>query len=194
MIKHESQTLYMVRHCWRGIAVIVLFMTTLIVFPGAVVAQPYGKGVYGANVPYGSQTSLSISTGGNVSIQVTPTDVGVVGTGSNTVTVTSTDVVGYSLYIRALSNSSMVNGPASLPASANISNAALAVNTWGYNTVGSATNFTGITTSNVLVKSATGPYSSGDQTAFTYGVKVDNQKPAGNYVGSVVYTAAPQTD
>lgn len=194
MISRESYILYRAKQYWRGVGVVMLTIAAFCTFSGSAMAQPYGKGVYGANVPYGSQTSLSISTSGNVSIQVTPTDAGVVGTGSNTVTVTSTDVVGYSLYIRALSSSAMVNGPASLPASANISNLPLAVNTWGYNTVGSPTDFTGITTSNVLVKSATGPYSSGDQTTFTYGVKVDNAKPAGNYVGSVVYTAAPQTD
>ncbi|MCX6727593.1 MAG: hypothetical protein NTX11_02155 [Candidatus Saccharibacteria bacterium] len=163
-------------------------------FNSAVYAQPYGKGTYGANVPYGSQTSLSIATGADVSIQITPDDNGVIGTGNNIVTVTSTDVVGYTLYIRSLTSSDMTNGPAVLPASANITSLPLAVNTWGYNTSGSGTNFIGMTASNVLVKSASGPFSSGDPTTFTYGVKLDNQKPAGNYVTSVVYTAAPQTD
>ncbi len=170
-----------------------IFLAILAFGPKAF-AQPYGRGVYGADVPYGSQTSLSIATGGDVSIQVTPDDAGVLGTGDNIVTVTSTDVVGYSLYVRSLTTTNMANGPASLPASANGSPAPLSVNTWGYNTSGSTTDFTGMTLSNVLVNAPTGPFSSGDATTFKYGVKVDNQKPAGNYVTSVIYTAAPQTD
>ncbi|MEI6480804.1 MAG: hypothetical protein WCO19_00720 [Candidatus Saccharibacteria bacterium] len=157
-------------------------------------AQPYGKGTFGADVPYGSQTSLSIATGGNVSIQITPDDNAVLGTGTNLVTVTSTDVVGYSLYIRSLTSSNMTNGPAVLPASGNAVPGALSANTWGYNSNLSPTNFVGMTTANVLVKSGTGPFTAGDPTTFTYGVKIDNEKPAGNYVTSVVYTAAPQTD
>lgn len=155
-------------------------------------ANPYGTGVYGANIPYGSQTSLTIGTSGNVSIQITPTDAGTLGTANNTVTVTSTDVTGYKLYIRTLGSTNMTNGASVLPASVNGAPAALAANTWGYNTDASA-NFTGMTASDVLIKTATGPYSSGDPTTVTYGVKVDNAKPAGNYVTTVVYTAVPQT-
>ncbi len=172
-----------------------LALSLLVISVGNVAhAQPYGKGKYGENVPYGSQTSLSIATGGNVSIQITPDDNAVLGTGTNIVTVTSTDVVGYSLYIRSLTSTDMANGPAVLPASANAVPGVLTANTWGYNSNGSPTNFLGMTTSNVLVKSGTGPFTAGDPTTFTYGVKIDNEKPAGNYVTSVVYTAAPQTD
>ncbi len=156
-------------------------------------AQPFGTGVFGANVPYGGQTALTISTNGNVLIQITPTDAGTLGTASNIVTVTSTDVVGYKLYIRSLSSTNMVNGGSSLAASANVSPTTLVSNTWGYNTSGSSTNFTGITASDVIIKNATGPYSSGDNTTITYGVKVDNARPAGNYSTTVVYTAVPQT-
>jgi hypothetical protein len=155
-------------------------------------AQPYGVGLYGANVPYGGTTSLAISTGSNVTIQITPTSSGTLGTASNTVTVTSTDVVGYKLYIRALSSTNMVNGSSTIPASANGTLNTLATNTWGYNTDASS-NFLGMTASDTLIKSRTGPYSTGDATQVTYGVKVDNSKAAGNYVTSVVYTAVPQT-
>ncbi len=155
-------------------------------------AQPFGVGKFGANVPYGSQTSLTISTSGNVSIQVTPTDAGTLATASNTVTVTSTDVVGYQLFISALSSTNMTNGAYNLPASANGTPATLSNNTWGYNTDAS-TDFLGITTSEVMIKNATGPFSSGDNTTVTYGVKVDNAKPAGSYSTTVVYTAVPQT-
>lgn len=156
-------------------------------------AQPYGKGIYNENVPYGSQTSLSISTDGNVNIPITPTTSGVSASGASQITVTSTDVMGYKLYIRALSSTNMDNLGTPLPASANGTPAALAINTWGYNTDASS-NFVGISLSDVLIRSITVPASSGDITNVTYGIKLDLAKPAGNYVASVVYTAVPQTD
>ncbi len=157
-------------------------------------AQPYGKGKYNENVPYGSQTQLTISTNGDVNIPLTPTDAGVLGTGNSVVTVTSTDVVGFKLYVRTGDvAANLVNGASQIPASANGSPAALATNTWGYNTDGS-TNFVGLTTSDVLIKNAAGPYTSGNNTTVTYGVKIDNSKAAGRYAGNVLYTATPQTD
>jgi hypothetical protein len=177
----------------------ILFLGFLIIFlaiiaiPSVSYAQPYGKGVYGANVPYGSQTSLSISTNGNVNIPVTPTSTGVSASGTSQVTVSSTDVMGYKLYIRALNSTDMDNLGTPLPASANGSPAPLAINTWGYNTDASS-NFTGISLSDSLIHSKTGPISSGEITTVTYGVELDLAKPAGNYVASVIYTAVPQTD
>src|SRR5262245_25795042 len=96
-------------------------------------ANPFGTGKFGTNIPFGAETSLAINTSGNVTIQITPTDAGTLGTANNTVTVTSTDAVGYKLYIRALASTNMINGPQTLPTSANGVPAALANNTWGYN-------------------------------------------------------------
>lgn len=155
-------------------------------------ASPFGVGKFGENVPFGGQTSLTIATNGNVSIPVTPTDSGTLATGTSTVTITSTDVVGYKLYIRSSTSTNLGNGGSNLPASSNVSPAALAVNTWGYNTDAS-TNFAGTTLSDVLIRNRTGPYSSGDNTTVTYGLKIDNSKPAGNYSSTIVYTAVPQT-
>lgn len=174
---------------------IILLLGLLVFVLGwhrVVLASPFGVGVFGANVPFGGQTSLTIATSGNVSIGVTPTPSGTLATGASTVTVTSTDVVGYKLYIQALSNTNLVNGPNNLPASANVSPAALAANTWGYNTDAS-TNFAGITLAGVLIRTGTGPYESGDITTVTYGLKIDDSLPAGNYSTTVVYTAVPQT-
>ncbi len=171
-----------------------LAIVSLLVFVPATFAQPYGMGLYDSNVPYGNQTSLSIATSGNVTIpNITPTTSGVLGTGTSTVTVTSTDVVGYKLYVRSLTSTNMTNLGSNIPASANGSPAALAVDTWGYNTDAS-TNFVGMTLSDVLIKSLTGPASTGDVTTFTYGLKVDLAKAAGNYTTSVIYTAVPQTN
>ncbi len=172
----------------------IVIINILLIMSPSVFAQPYGMGKYDENVPYGSETSITISTNGNVTIPITPTETGTLGTSNSTVTVTSTDVVGYKLYIRASgATTNMINGPDTLPASANGSPAALAVNTWGYNTDGSS-NFVGIALTDTLIKNTTGPFSSGDNTTVTYGVKIDNSKPAGNYAATVLYTAAPKTD
>ena len=156
-------------------------------------ASPYGVGLYNADVPYGGETQISLATNGSINIPITPTDSGTLGSGSGTVTVTSTDVVGYVLYIRALTSSDLTNGAAVLGASSNISAGALATNTWGYNLDGSA-NFIGATTSDQLLRTRTGPFKNGDVTTVTYGVKVDNSKPSGSYSTTIMYTAIPQTD
>lgn len=174
------------------ILILILAMVFSLNMPSISYAAPYGKGVYGENVPYGGETTLSIATDGNVSIPITPTSSGVLATGTSSVTVTTTDVKGYKLYIRALSNTNMNNLGALLPASANGSPAALAVNTWGYNTDASS-NFVGMTLTDTLIRSLTIPASSGDVTVVTYGIKLDLAKPSGNYATTVIYTAVPQT-
>lgn len=158
-----------------------------------VFASPYGMGKYGSLVPYGGQTSLTISTSGNIAIPITPGPSAVLGTATGTVTVVSTDVRGYLLYIRGLNSSSLVAGVRSIPASVNTTAGALATDTWGYNMDGS-TNFFGIKTTDTLIKSLSGPAEAGDVTSVTYGVKVDNTQAAGNYTQTVMYTAVPQTN
>lgn len=180
----------------KSISIFVLLFTTVffaIYITSTSVAQPYSKGIYNVNLPYGDQTSLSIATNGNVDVPITPTLSGVLATGISTVTVTSTDVKGYMLYIRALNSTSMNNLGSLLPTSANGSPASLAIDTWGYNTDAS-TNFVGMTLSDVLIHSISVPAPTGDITNITYGIKMDMAKPAGKYVASVVYTAVPQTD
>ena len=165
----------------------------LLSFTSPVAASPFGQGVFGAHVPFGSVTSLAISLGGNVNLNLTPSGSTFTGSGSHTITVTSTDVVGYSLYIYASGSTNLANGSSTIPASANGTAAALATNSWGYNTNGSS-NYLGITTSPKLLKTATGPYETGDNTTVTYGVLTDSSKAAGNYTANVTYTAVSLTD
>jgi hypothetical protein len=171
----------------------IFFASALMPFVASsgVFAQPYGTGAYDANVPYGNQTSITISAG-NVSIAATASNTGQLSTASGNVVVTSTDVVGYKLYISAIGSTSLTASGATIPASGNVTAAALSTNTWGYNTDAS-TNFIGLTTTNTLLKSFTGPTTTGDTTAVTYGVKLDFSKQAGSYSTTVLYTAAPQT-
>lgn len=151
-------------------------------------ASPFGQGNFGADVPFGATTSISISLGGNVTLSLVPNGSNFTASGSSTVTVTSTDVNGYDLYIYNASSSSLVNGGLSIPASSNTSEAPLATNTWGYNTDGSS-NYIGLTTSPVLLTSATGPFETGNTTTVTYGVLTSIVTAEGTYTGHVTYTA-----
>ena len=175
-------------------AFFVLFaLYGLLSFTRTAQASPFGQGVFGANVPFGSLTSLTIALGGNPSINLTPSGATFVGSGTHTITVTSTDAVGYNLYIYAASGTSMTNGASTIAASSNGTPAPLSLNTWGYNIDGSS-NYTGITTRPTLLKSAAGPYKSGDNTTVTYGALTSSTAPAGSYSVSVTYTAVAMNE
>lgn len=152
-------------------------------------ASPFGQGVFGADVPFGSMTSISINLGGDVALNLAPDGGNFSGTGSHVVTVTSTDVVGYYLYAHTTGSTDMVNGSATIPASSNSSPAPLSVGSWGYNTSGSTTNFLGMNATSVLLKDANGPYKSGDPTTVTYGALTSGTQAAGNYSVAMTYTA-----
>ncbi|RWZ78217.1 MAG: hypothetical protein EOT05_00400 [Candidatus Microsaccharimonas sossegonensis] len=174
------------------VLLIFIFLGIVFIATPTSYASPYGSGTYNAAVPYGGQTSLTISSSGTVSIPITPGASAVLGTASGTVTIVSTDVVGYKLYVRALGSANMTAGANNIPASSNSSAATLATNTWGYN-LDASTNFVGMTTSDVLIRTGSGPYGAGDTTTVTYGVMIDQAKAAGNYSTTVIYTAVPQT-
>lgn len=160
-------------------------------------ATPFGQGVFGANNAFGSQTSLSIALGSSVSMTLSLSGSTFTGSGSSSVTTTTNDAAGYSLYTFGPSGTSMTRtdgGSDTIPASSNTSAGALATNTWGYNTNGSS-NYVGLTTTPVLVKTTSGPYESGDTTNFTYGVLTDTTtKSAGTYKVNVAYTVAALQD
>ena len=179
----------------KTIYFLAIFITITVFLTATICnAQPYGKGLYNADVPYGGQTSLSISTDGGINIPTNPATGGALSTGTSIVTVTSTDVKGYKLYIRAQTNTSLVKSGATIAASANGSAAPLATNTWGYNVNDASSNFIGITLTDVQIRSLTGPARTGDVTNIKYGVNLDLTKPIGTYSTDIVYTAVPQTD
>lgn len=152
-------------------------------------ASPFGQGLFGADAPFGSLTSLAISLGGNVSMSLTQAGSDFSGSSSHVITVTSNDVVGYRLYAYCNSSTDMTNGSHTIAASANGSPSSLAMNTWGYNT-DSSSNYLGMLTTPSLIKDANGPYTSGDNTTVKYGVLADITKGSGDYTVGVVYTAA----
>jgi hypothetical protein len=183
----------MIRGRWKLGGLVGLCCVFSLGFSSWAHASPFGQGVFGADVPFGAVTSIAVNLGGNVSLSLTPdSPTTLKATASQTITITSTDVVGYRIYGRALSNANLVNGAATIAASGNSSPAALALNTWGYNTTGSTTNFMGFTTQNALIKDADGPYKNGDNTTVTYGVYTDTTKDAGTYQTQVVYTVVAE--
>ena len=174
---------------FKRVALILSFAIITLVSTTPASASPFGQGVFGADVPFGSMTSLAINLGGDVALPLTPNGANFSGTNSHIVTVTSTDVVGYYLYAHTTGSSDMTNGTATIPASSNSSLAPLSVGTWGYNTTGSTTNFLGMGPTSVLLTDANGPYKSGNPTTVTYGVLTSSTQPAGNYTVNVTYTA-----
>jgi hypothetical protein len=173
---------------YRRLNLVVVGLLFVLSFSGITYASPYGQGVYSAQVPYGSQTSLSINIGSNVSFNLVPSGLNYAASGSQTITVISTNVVGYQLYIYDPTSTSMVNGSSTIPASSNITEAALSVNSWGYNSDGSS-NYIGLTTIPKPLASYSGPYETGNNTTVNYGVLVSATQPAGSYTASVYITA-----
>lgn len=175
---------------WQVAKVSLVAIVGAVAFGCAAYASPFGQGVFGADVPFGSDTSMSIALSGNVDLAVDAPSGGTLnGSGAHMITVTSTDVVGYRLYIFAPVSTNMTNGSDTITASGNSSPSTLATDTWGYNTTGSTTDFMGITSTPVAIKDATGPHKNGDATTVTFGAKVSQTKGAGSYASTVVYTA-----
>lgn len=172
--------------------VLLVAAFSFLLLQGLASASPFGAGEFGADVPFGSMTSISITTDGNVGIVASPSGSDFSGQGSHTITVTSTDVVGYELYTKSPSGTSMTNGIDTIPTSSNTSLAALAMNTWGYNT-NSSSNYVGIDSTDTLIKDVTGPYKNGDDTTVTYGVLANTSKSSGAYSVGVTYTAVAKS-
>lgn len=156
-------------------------------------AGPYGRGIYNNGAPYGGQTALSITSGGSANLSVTPADTATQSYASIVTSVTSDDVVGYGLYLRALGSTNLQQGSYAIPASANTVDGPLAVNTWGYSTA-STTSFTGIKSSDRLIFDYNGVSTDSTRAVnVNYGINIDRSKPAGAYSAQVIYTAVPKT-
>lgn len=166
----------------------MLVLAGIATLPPTVHAAPFGKGVFGADVPFGSATSLTIGIDDSVSMMLTPSGPNLSGTGSQIITVTSTDVVGYGLYIHNPSSTDMDNGTDTIAASGNSTAAPLSLNTWGYNTDGS-TDYIGLTTTQTIIRDRNGPFKNGDDTTVTFGTLIDTSKSSGTYTIGVTYTA-----
>lgn len=177
----------------RHVGVVAALLVLSLFGQVGVSAQPFGVGLFGEDVPFGSETSLAIGLSNQVNMTLASNGMEFRGTGSHTVTVTSLDVVGYDLYVHAPNGTAMQKGANSIAASANLTPAALAVNTWGYNTTGSTTQFVGMTGIQALIRSGTGPFTTGDSVTMTYGAYANTTKSSGTYSVDVTYTVVGRT-
>lgn len=154
-------------------------------------------------------STITITTSGTVTINLTPTSGGVVSSASDTVTVNTNNTAGYILTLADQdTNTSLVNGSDTIAAHTGTQAAAtaLATNSWGYAVGGvddfdpsySAETDNGSSTSNWAgVPSSAAPNTikttaataTNDVTTVWYGVKVDSSKPNGTYSDIVTYTA-----
>lgn len=156
-------------------------------------------------------STISITTSGTVSINVTPTASGSMSSQSDTVSVSTNNTAGYTLTIANNdTTTNLVNGGNTIAADAGTQaspTSSLTNNRWGYrvdgvggfgagatsaesNVASSAYSWAGVPSSaspNTLKNTST--TASGDVTTVWFGVKADTSKPNGTYTDSVVYSA-----
>ncbi|MDB5184067.1 MAG: exported protein of unknown function [Candidatus Saccharibacteria bacterium] len=161
------------------------------------------------------QAVISIATSSTVSISLTPTGAGSLSNGSDAITVSTNDALGYNLTVAdSDATTTLANGGSNFTASSGTKTTpiTLANNTWGVavptgttgigtngfdasyasetNLASSTSKWAGMpaTGSPMLLKSTTST-ATGDSTTVWYAVKADTTLPAGTYTDTVTYTA-----
>jgi hypothetical protein len=148
-----------------GIVIATTSASTLVF---AYTSGTYGSGTYGA-CSYGNVCSITLSSNGSISLDITPASGGRCTIHSDTASVLTDDSNGYTLTLADNgTNTSLVNGGATIDAtSATIASpAAISGNHWGYRVDGLGSFGSGPTTSQSNV--------SPDSTLFA-GIKASNQ-------------------
>lgn len=188
----------------------VLFGITSLVSAGT-----YGSGKYG-NCDYGYESgcSIGITTSGLVNLSVLPVSGGNTTIASDTVTVSTNSLGGYTLTFAnsSVSESALLSGSNTIAAqsASAASPSALTTNSWGWRIDGLAGFGAGPTTATennptvtdlfAGVPLAGSPFEirenltgavSGEETTVWYGVRADTSQPSGTYTATVIYTATP---
>lgn len=171
----------------------------------------YGSGTYGSCV-YGSVCSITLSSNGTVSLNVTPTSGGSCTVRSDVASVETDDSNGYTLTLADNSTSTaLINGSTNINAGSGTfsSPAALSGDAWGYRVdslgsfgSGPTTNQTNVSPSSALFAAIEASNQTADTIASTsaaadpavnttvwYGVCADTSIPSGAYTTQVTYTA-----
>ena len=171
----------------------------------------YGSGAYGS-CEYGVACSISLTSNGNVSLDVTPSSSGSCTIQSDTVTVFTDDTNGYTLTLADNgTNTALINGSTSINATSGTftAPAALTDKSWGYrvdgldsfgsgpttnqtNVSSSSTLFAGIEASDQLADTIAVTSGAADPAVTTtvwYGACADTTVSSGNYSTQVIYTA-----
>lgn len=172
--------------------------------------EKYGYGNYGA-CQYGS-CSISLTTLGTVSIDVTPALAGSCTVEKDVVTVQTDNSNGYSLMlVNQATDTALSSSPYSIPASSGtlLAPTTLATNTWGYrvddvggfgpgptaaqsNGTTPSETFAGVQPSDQpadVITTSSSAASTGVDTNVWYGVCADQSIESGTYTSTVLYTA-----
>jgi len=173
-------------------------------------AISYGSGTYGS-CQYNS-CSLTITTNGTITINVTPAAGGACSTQSDNVSVLTDDPSGFTLSVaNSNTNTALLNGTAAINSTTatQASPVALIANQWGYRVDGidsfgagptsAQTNvspdsilFAGVPASNYTpdtIASTSGPADPAVSTYVWYGVCTDTTVASGTYTTQITYTA-----
>jgi hypothetical protein len=158
-------------------------------------------------------STISITTSGTVTLNITPVSGGSQTSASDTVTVNTNNATGYELAVKdSDATLTLTDGGNTIAASSNTfaGGGVLANNTWGWavptattgigsnsfdasysvinNAASSSTNWAGITATDQLFKD-TATTATNDVTTVWYSAKADTSKPNGTYADTVTYTA-----
>ncbi|MBW4062071.1 hypothetical protein HJC99_05865 [Candidatus Saccharibacteria bacterium] len=171
----------------------------------------YGSGTYGL-CEYGVTCSISLSSDGNISLNVIPTSSGSCTIQSDSPTVLTDDTNGYTLSLAdSGTGTSLLNGAAAINATSGTiaSPTALTGNSWGYrvdglgsfgsgpttsqtNVAPSSTVFAGIQPSDLIadtIATTSGAADPAVATTVWFGTCANTSVPSGAYTTQVIYTA-----
>ena len=159
----------------------------------------------------GTPLYITLSSLPTINLNVTPDSAGRISSQANTATVSTNNANGYTLQLSTTSSSRNLTrsgGSETLTPSSGSSSSpgALATNTWGYRvdntgSFGSGTYLETNVTSSVFTWAGvpgvsspttlrtTSSTASNDQTTIWYGMKAASDKPSGNYINTILYTA-----
>jgi hypothetical protein len=155
--------------------------------------------------------TISMTTSGTVTANITPTGSGAMSSSSDTVTISTNNSAGFTLTLaNADATTTLSNGTDTLAADAGTQaspSTTLTNNSWGYrvdslggfgagptsaetNQASSAYKWAGVpATGSANTLKTTAATASNNTTTVWYGVKVDTSKSSGTYTDSVTYTA-----
>lgn len=187
-----------------------------LMLPAGFAAAYYPTGTYGSSTygscAYGSSCSITLTSNGTISLDITPASGGRCTIQKDTASVLTDDSNGYTLTLADSSTSTALNdGSATIPATTATfaSPVALTANTWGYRVNGLGSFGSGFTTpqSNITIPSTVfAGIKASNQTADTiavtssaanpaqttdiwYGACADTSISSGPYTTQVTYTA-----
>lgn len=193
-----------------------LVLIVLVLLPSTLVASAYQSGTYGSGdygiCSYGVACSISLTSNGTVSLNVTPGAGGKCTIQSDTASVLTDDSNGYTLTLADNStNTALLSGGNSIAATSGTfaSPTALTANTWGYrvdgvgsfgsgpttsqsNAIPGSLTFAGIEASNQTPDVLADTAVAADPTVTTtvwYGACADQTVTSGTYTTQVTYTA-----